>query len=148
MFILGLLRMPPGWGRLGDTSLPTQTFELTGHDAPPKRWLGAFVRSPGASSSSPASISISSESAGPRAARFDKEFDLNHVSLEKHRGSWHITGPKSKAQQGGPSALDVGEGCALWFGMAVRDLSVLRTARQPTNATFRVKDIRSTNRSA
>jgi hypothetical protein len=73
-------------------------------------------------------------------ARFDKEFDLDHVSLEKHRGSWHITGPKSKALQGGPTALDVGDGRVLWFGMAVRDLSVLRTARQRTSTTFRIKD--------
>lgn len=73
-------------------------------------------------------------------AQFDKAFDLDHISLENDRGTWHITSPKSKAHQGGPNVLDLGQGRVFWFSMAVSDLSILRTAKRRTTAAFRVNE--------
>jgi hypothetical protein len=94
-----------------------------------------------ASCSFPASTSISSvRGTEGGVARFDKQFGLGHVSLEKHRGTWHITNPKSKAHQERTDRARRGEDRVVWFGMAVRDLWILRRAKQRTNVTFRVKD--------
>jgi hypothetical protein len=128
-----------------DKQLPSirLAFLAEGQDAPPGRWLGVFVRSPGDRLLFFPGLDVDLfrvRGTEGGVARFDKQFDLDHVSLEKHCGTWHITSPKSKAHQGGPTALDVGEGRVFWFGMAVRDLSILRRAKQRTNATFRLKD--------
>ncbi len=128
-----------------DKQLPSirLAFLAEGQDAPPGRWLGVFARSPGDRVLFFPGVDVDLfrvRGTDGGVARFDQQFDLDHLSLEKRRSTWHITSPKSKAHQGGPTALDVGEGRVFWFGMAVRDLSILRRARQRTNATFRVKD--------
>lgn len=118
-------------------------FLSEGQDAPPNRWLGVFVRSPGDRILFFPGLNVDLfrvRGTGGGVARFDAEFDLDHISLEKDCGTWHITSPKSKAHQGGPKALDLGQGRVFWFGMAVSDLSVLRKAKQRTTAAFQVND--------
>lgn len=118
-------------------------FLAEGQDAPPNRWLGVFVRSPGDRVLFFPGLDVDLfrvRGTDGGIARFDKEFDLDHISLEKDQGTWHITSPMSKAHQGGPNAIDVGQGRVLWFGMAVSDLAVLKKAKQRTSATFRVND--------
>jgi hypothetical protein len=59
--------------------------------------------------------------------KWDKEFDVDHISLEKDYLSWHITSRKSKDHLGSPTphTADLGEGRRLWFGMSIADFSVL-----------------------
>ena len=125
--------------------LPTirLAFLSDGPDAPPSRWLGVFARSPGDRVLFSPGLEVDLfrvRGTDRGVAKFDKEFDLDHVSLEKDRGTWHITSPKSEAHQGGPDALDVGQGRVFWFGMAVSSLAVLRKPKQRTTAAFPVAE--------
>jgi len=118
-------------------------FFAEGPDAPCSRWLGVFVRSPGDRVLFFPGLDVNllrvrGTDAG--VARFEKEFDLDHVSLEKDQSTWHITGPKSLAHQGGPNAVDVGHDRVFWFGIAVSNVRVFRKAKRRTTAEFRVND--------
>jgi hypothetical protein len=118
-------------------------FLAEGNDAPPSQWLGIFVPSPGDRILFFPGLDVDLfrvRGTDGGIARFDKQFDLDHISLDKDSGTWHITSPKSKVHQGGPKALDLGQGRVFWFGMAVSDLSVLRKTRQRTTAAFQVND--------
>jgi hypothetical protein len=86
-------------------------FLAEGRDTPPCRWLGTFARSPGERVFFFPGLDVElfrvrgSESGRPR---FETDFDLDHVSLERGKGRWHVTAPRSKAHQAGPTALDSG----------------------------------------
>lgn len=118
-------------------------FISNGPDQPPQRWLGLFARSPGGRVLFVPGVDVAlSRVRGVEggAERFDRQFDLDHVSLEQDRDTWHITSARSEVHQGGPNALEIGENRVLWFGMAIRDPSVLRVARQRTCAKYLVDD--------
>lgn len=101
-------------------------FLAEGKDAPPSRWLGVFVRSPGDRILFFPGLDVDLfrvRGTDGGVARFDKEFDLDHLSLEKDHGTWHITSLKSKAHQGGPKALDLGQGAcsgSVWQSVNLR----------------------------
>jgi hypothetical protein len=65
--------------------------------------------------------------------KWDREFDIDHISLEKDHRSWHITSRKSADHLGSPNAADLGEGRRLWFGMSISDFSVLWPVRRETS---------------
>ena len=71
---------------------------------------------------------------------FDRPFNLDHVSLERDRGSWHITTAQSRDHQGGPPATDLGGGRVFWFGLSIASTNVMRELRQEIIATFDVQD--------
>ncbi len=75
-----------------------------------------------------------------RGVKFDRPFNLDHVSLEKHRDKWHITTQRSTDHQGGPACADLGAGRVLWFGLSLASLEVLREVKQETVATFSVSE--------
>jgi hypothetical protein len=125
--------------------LPTFTLAFLVDDTAgePWRWLGVFVKSagdrilffPGFKEQI-----IRVRGSSGENLQFDRPFRLDHVSIEKHRGSWHITTAKSKDHQGGPEATDLGDGRVLWFGLSLASTEVLRELRKDTVATFEVPD--------
>ena len=118
-----------------------QTFLVDETPGKPWRWLGVFVKSAGDRilffPGFKADIIRVRGSRG-EDLKFDREFKFDHVSLEKDRGSWHITTARSKKHQGGPPATDLGEDRVLWFGMSLASTEVMRELRKETVATFEV----------
>jgi hypothetical protein len=118
-------------------------FLADGQGAPPGRWLGVFVRSPGGRILFIPGLDVELfrvRGTDGEVVHFDKDFDLHHVTLEKDRGTWHITSPKSETHEDGPNAIEVGQGWVFWFGMAIANLAILRKAKCRTTAVFRVSD--------
>jgi hypothetical protein len=121
----------------------TQAFLIDETAAEPWRWLGIFVGSAGERILFfPGFKEQITRVRGSRgeSLHFDRQFRLDHVSLEKHRDTWHITTARSKDHQGGPEATDLGDGRVLWFGLSLASPEVLRELRQETVATFEVPD--------
>ena len=128
-----------------NTLLPTftQAFLIDETEGQPWRWLGVFVRSagdrilffPGFKEEI-----IRVRGSRGEELKFDRPFKVDHLSLEKDRGSWHITTRRSRDHQGGPPATDLGGGRVLWFGMSLASTEVMRELRQETVATFDVPD--------
>jgi len=128
-----------------NSCLPTfaQSFLIDETPDEPWRWLGVFVKSagdrllffPGFKTDI-----IRVRGSRGEELNFDREFKFDHVSLEKDRGSWHITTARSKKHQGGPIATDLGAGRVLWFGMSLASTGVLRALTKETVATFEVPE--------
>src|SRR5262249_55452742 len=117
------------------TLLPTftQAFLIDETEGQPWRWLGIFVRSAGDRILFfPGFKDDIDRVRGSRGEqlKFDRQFRIDHLSLEKDRESWHITTGRSKDHQGGPPATDLGGGRVLWFGMSLASTEVMREVHQ------------------
>jgi hypothetical protein len=66
--------------------------------------------------------------------KWDEEFDVDHISLEKDRRTWHITSQNSRSHLGNLNfpTIDIGEGRTVWFGMSISTYSVLWPVSQKT----------------
>ena len=64
---------------------------------------------------------------------WDKVFDVDHISIEKDRASWHITSQKSKHHLGNLPTADLGKKRRLWFGMSMSSFSSLWPLSQKTS---------------
>lgn len=99
------------------------------------RWLGTFAFSSGERVLFfPGFASQPAAAAGVRgAARMWKtDRPIDHLSLERDKGRWHATTPRSRDQFGGPGVLDLGNDRCLWFGFSVADPAFLRPAQKLT----------------
>jgi hypothetical protein len=131
-----------------------QTFLVDETPGEPWRWLGVFVKSAGDRilffPGFKATIDRVRGSRG-EVLQFDQKFEFDHMSLEKDRGSWHVTSVRSKdhlpparrhASRPLPKdrlpATDLGAGRVLWFGMSLASTEVMRELRKETVATFDV----------
>jgi hypothetical protein len=118
-----------------------QTFLVDETPGEPWRWLGVFVKSAGDRILFfPGFKPTIDRVRGSRGEvlQFDRKFKFDHMSLEKDRGSWHVTPVRSKDRQGGPPATDLGAGRVLWFGVSLASTEVMRELRKETVATFHV----------
>src|SRR5207249_3900653 len=105
----------------------------------PLRWLGAFVLSAGHRLIFFPGFDFIPDwirSLRGRSLEAQRQFRVDHVSLERDRRSWHFTMRKSKKQQGGGRTTDLGDGRVAWFGMSVAGEAVLRELRRQTVVSF------------
>jgi hypothetical protein len=69
--------------------------------------------------------------------KWDREFDVDHISLEEDHRHWHITSQKSKDHLGSLPTADLGEGRRLWFGMSISDFSALWPVSRETSVVVK-----------
>lgn len=65
-------------------------------------------------------------------------FDVDHVTLEKDRGSWHLTGTNRRRRSAGPGTLPLGGAGVLWFGMNSAGPEILPPLKQQNRLRFLV----------
>jgi hypothetical protein len=63
-------------------------------------------------------------------------FNLDHISLEPLRKSWHFTNAYSTDHKSGGRARDLGQGRLSWFGLSVASENILRQVFSTTVAIF------------
>lgn len=63
-------------------------------------------------------------------------FNLDHISLEPLRQSWHFTTANSTDHKRGGQARDLGQGRLSWFGLSVASENILRQVYSTTIAIF------------
>jgi len=63
-------------------------------------------------------------------------FNLDHISLEPIRQSWHFTTANSTNHKSGGQAGDLGQGRLSWFGLSVVTENILRQVFSTTVAIF------------
>ena len=61
-----------------------------------------------------------------------RDFDLDHISLERGLRQWHFTSPDSTHHYDGGFTTPLDSGRYLWFGMSVAEDSSLRALRRQT----------------
>lgn len=87
-------------------------FLSQGEHGPLDRWLGIFIPSPGDRILFVPGFDVTLfrvRGTDGEKPCFGTIFDLDHVSLQKDRATWHIKGPWSRAHQSGAPTLDSGE---------------------------------------
>jgi len=102
-------------------------------------WLGVFVLSagkriiffPGFSHSPTWIKTTTNRSTSPRTS-----FNLDRISLEPIRQSWHFTTANSTDHKRGGRARDLGQGRLSWFGLSVASENILRQVYSTTVAIF------------
>lgn len=99
------------------------------------RWLGIFVHSAGDR------VIFFPGFAEPQtyvtgyaddALRWSQPFQIDHLSLEADRLSWHFTEPKSADHLGKMYTIELGPRVVHWFSMSVTAQEDLRIARENT----------------
>ena len=103
------------------------------------RWLGIFVLSaggriiffPGFSHPLTWIETTTNKRTLPRTS-----FNLDHISLEPLRQSWHFTTVNSTYHKGGGRTRDLGQGRLGWFGLSVASENILRQVSSTTLAIF------------
>jgi hypothetical protein len=111
----------------------TKCFFKGSNDVP--RWLGVIVHSAG-----DRILFFPGYSTTPTAIRsfvdntevWNREFVLDHVSLESDLKTWHVTSPNSADHLGKPRTLELGDSRVLWFGLSFSNEEALRLVRQET----------------
>lgn len=99
------------------------------------RWLGVFVYSAGdrliffPGYANPPKKLVGFRN---RSMMFNEDQATDHLSLERDRDSWHATTPNSARHFGGPKPLELGDGCALWFGMSFPNRDAMREVKKTT----------------
>jgi hypothetical protein len=105
------------------------------------RWLGVFVHSDGERVIFfPGNASQQSYIAGALnpQTKVHQPFNVDHISLEKDRRSWHFTAPKSSDHIGKTSTLELGQSRVFWFGLSVAKDELLMPLYQKTRFRFPV----------
>lgn len=105
------------------------------------RWLGVFVKSerdrilffPGL-----LKTTEPIEGYKGKGLRWNKIFNIDHMTLERDYRSWHISSSKSKSHLGTLPTAALGEGRFLWFGMSLSETGTLRDFRNKTIITTTV----------
>ena len=113
------------------------------------RWFGAFVYSAGGRLLFfPGYAVMPDAAAGVRGTSpmWRANAAIDHLSLERERGRWHATTPRSRDHFGGPTVVDLGEGRCLWFGLSVADPTALRPARKGTLVSAAVPGVDAARR--
>lgn len=64
----------------------------------------------------------------------ERDFAIDHISLEPDRTRWHATSDRSAEHQGGPTTADLGDDRRLWFGLFLRNVRDLHPVSQKTVA--------------
>lgn len=103
------------------------------------RWLGIFVFSvkeriiffPGFSQALTWNKTKNNRNTMPRMS-----FNLDHITLEPIRQSWHFTTTNSTNRKKGGRARDLGQGRLSWFGLSVASENILRQVLSTTVAIF------------
>jgi hypothetical protein len=103
------------------------------------RWLGIFVLSageriiffPGVSNPLSWIETTTNKHTLPKTS-----FNLDHISLEPLRQSWHFTTTNSSSHTGGGRTRDLGQGRLGWFGLSVASENILRQVSSTTLAIF------------
>ena len=99
------------------------------------RWVGVLVRSAGERIIFFPGFSITPtwiRTAQGKSPLMHRDFDLDHISLEKGSRRWHFTNPGSKRHYAGGFTTQLGSGQYLWFGMSVAEETILREVRKET----------------
>jgi len=99
------------------------------------RWFGIFVHSegnrvlffPGFGKSHTHLISYELN-----VPRWNRLFQLDHLTLEPDRSTWHFTSPKSDDHLGKLYTRNLGSDRVHWFSMSIADASELRLVREST----------------
>lgn len=106
-------------------------------------WFGFFVLSEGGRILFfPAGAQRYVHAAGGRSdgsSRFDRALDVDHLSLEPDRQTWHLTdstGRRRRGRQGGGRTRNVGAGRILWFCVTSSGLANFRPLRAATIVRF------------
>ncbi len=102
------------------------------------RWLGIFVLSvderiiffPGFSQ-----IHTWIQTTTNKSTSYKKSFDLDHISLEPNKKSWHFTSADSNHISGG-QAQDLDKGRLSWVGLSIASENILRQVLSTTVAIF------------
>lgn len=68
------------------------------------------------------------------ALRWDRPFQIDHISLERDRRTWHLTTPQSRAHLGDMYTTPLGEGRLHWFTMSVASEAFMRKVLRETKA--------------
>jgi hypothetical protein len=111
------------------------TFSFFQSNGSPLTWIGAFVHSagdrvlffPGF-----ANTHAGVEKHNGSLLTTSPAFEVDHVSLERDRKSWHLTSKNRKSYENVPSTTDLGQSRTLWFGLSISSLDVLRVLKQET----------------
>lgn len=70
-------------------------------------------------------------------SQFDRKLDVDHLTLEANRRTWHITDHSRRRYQRGARTRDVGEGRVLWFCVTTSGPSDFRPLKARTFVPFR-----------
>ena len=65
--------------------------------------------------------------------KWDEEFEIDHISLEKNKMRWHLTSGLSHKHIGSINTANLDNGRCLWFGLSVTDLSVFQPLFRKTS---------------
>lgn len=99
------------------------------------RWLGIFVHSAGdrllffPGFAQPQTQVLAHCESG---VRWDQPFQIDHLSLESDRRTWHLTAPKSIDHLGRLPTRKLGADRLHWFSMSAADAAHLRVVREET----------------
>ncbi|HML96821.1 MAG TPA: hypothetical protein PKC29_15550 [Thermodesulfobacteriota bacterium] len=125
--------------RLIDTGKPFSRLALSflneGHGL--LRWLGVFVQGrrtaffPGFSTKYDRIESYRGQF--PHASC---SFEIDHLTLEKDRLSWHVTAPGSSNHIGNAKTLALGDDRYVWFGLSFSSLDIFRPVANNTMIKF------------
>ena len=102
------------------------------------RWFGIFVHSAGGRLLFfPGFGEVHTHLLGYEAdvPRWNQPFNLDHLTLEPDRKTWHVTSPNSADHLGKLYTRELGSGRAHWFSMSTASASELRLARESTQVS-------------
>ena len=105
----------------------------------PLRWLGVLVHGAGDRVIFfPGYSSLQTHVTGfhGRRKKWDQDFQIDHLTLEKNRKSWHFTNAGSLGHLGKLPTFDLGDSRTLWFSMSVSGEVFLRQLRRDTLVTL------------
>lgn len=69
--------------------------------------------------------------------RLERDFRVDHLTLEADRRTWHLTEPSRRQHQGGGRSLDVGDGRYMWFTFTCAGATDLRPVSARTVVKYR-----------
>ena len=69
--------------------------------------------------------------------RFDRKLDVDHLTVEPNRRTWHITNHSRRRYQRGARTRDVGEGRVLWFCVTTSSPTDFRPLKAHTFVPYR-----------
>jgi hypothetical protein len=99
------------------------------------RWFGIFIYSAGKRVLFyPGFDKLRNHILGIRndQVRWDKDFLVDHFSLEKSLDTWHLTSPASKEHLGNPKTFPLGDGRYLWLGISFRNFDAFLPTKKET----------------
>jgi hypothetical protein len=103
------------------------------------RWLGIFIVSAGGRIIFSPGFSYSTtwiKTTTNKGTSTTRSFNLDHISLEPLRQSWHFTTPNSTDHLEGGRAQKLGKGRINWFGLSIASENILRQVSSTTVAIF------------